>query len=83
MARIAAEAITEVLGQEGTMNVKDTPGGDDFTIYPFSKRELKATFLGLGCDLTPGLHHPEMNFDKRALVNGVSIIATMIQKILG
>lgn len=83
MAKIAAEAITEVLGSEGTMSVKDTPGGDDFTIYPFTKRELKATFLGLGCDLTPGLHDPAMSFDKEALINGVSIIVTMIQKILG
>ena len=83
MAKIASEAITEVLGPEGTMTVRDTPGGDDFTIYPFTKRELKATFLGLGCDLTPGLHDPAMNFDKKALVNGVSIISTMIQKILG
>ena len=83
MARIAADAITEVLGAEGTMNVRNTPGGDDFTIYPFSKREMKATFLGLGCDLTPGLHNPEMNFDKRALVNGISIISTIIKKILG
>lgn len=83
MAKVASEAITEVLGPEGTMTVRDTPGGDDFTIYPFSKREMKATFLGLGCDLTPGLHDPAMNFDTRALANGVSIIAAMIQKILG
>ncbi|MBR4411722.1 MAG: amidohydrolase [Firmicutes bacterium] len=83
MAKIAAEAITEVLGSDGCMSVRNTPGGDDFTIYPYSKRELKATFLGLGADLTPGLHHPDMNFDKKALANGVSIISTMIQKILG
>ncbi len=83
MAKVATEAITEVLGPEGTMTVVDTPGGDDFAIYPYSKRELKATFLGLGCDLTPGLHDATMNFDKNALANGVSIISTMIQKILG
>ena len=83
MAKIAAEAITEVLGPEGTLGVVNTPGGDDFTIYPYSKRELKTTFLGLGCDLTPGLHDSTMNFDKRALANGISVIATMIQKILG
>ena len=30
--------------------------------------------LGLGCDLQPGLHHPKMNFNKDALINGVNIL---------
>ena len=83
MAKIAAEAISEVLGAEGCMGIRDTLGGDDFTVYPYTKRELKATFLGLGADLAPGLHHPDMDFNKDALANGVRIISGMIQKILG
>lgn len=82
MAKIANESIIDVLGNEGSLGVKDTTGGDDFTIYAYSKPELKATFLGLGCNLYPGLHDPNMNFDKAALVDGISILASMVQKIL-
>lgn len=30
--------------------------------------------MGLGCDLTPGLHHPNMTFNKNALMIGVNIL---------
>lgn len=30
--------------------------------------------LGLGCNLSPGLHHPNMTFDKEYLMNGVDIL---------
>lgn len=30
--------------------------------------------LGLGCDLSPGLHHPHMTFKEEALIDGVNIL---------
>ncbi|MEH7502576.1 hypothetical protein V7152_11240 [Neobacillus drentensis] len=30
--------------------------------------------LGLGCDLSPGLHHPQMNFNLEALRYGSKIL---------
>jgi amidohydrolase len=34
--------------------------------------------LGLGCDLAPGLHHPNMTFNKEALLSGIEILAKAI-----
>lgn len=82
MAGIASQSICEVLGNEGLLGVKNTTGGDDFNLYAFLKPELKTTFIGLGCNLKPGLHDPNMHFDKDALLDGVSILANIVSKIL-
>lgn len=71
---IMREAITQTLGEEQVAAPLVTPGGDDFHFYTIKKPSLKATMLGLGCDLHPGLHHPYMTFDKDALMNGVNIL---------
>lgn len=67
-------AIKEVLGEEKVDSPLVTPGGDDFHFYTIKKPSLKATMLGLGCDLNPGLHHPNMTFNTDALMNGVDIL---------
>lgn len=36
---------------------------------------MAATMVGLGCGLTPGLHHPEMSFRMEALQRGVTVAA--------
>lgn len=71
---IMQSAIENALGKEAVVPPLVTPGGDDFHFYTIKKPELKATMLGLGCDLKPGLHHPYMTFDKSALMNGVEIL---------
>lgn len=71
---IMKKAIEDVLGKEGTAPPVITPGGDDFHFYTIQKPNLKATLMGLGCDLTPGLHHPNMTFNKNALMIGVNIL---------
>lgn len=71
---IMRTAITETLGEEGLDGPLVTPGGDDFHFYTIKKPSLKATMLGLGCALSPGLHHPEMIFDVNALKNGTEIL---------
>lgn len=55
-----------------------TPGGDDFHFYTIKRPHLKATMIGLGCDLKPGLHHPNMTFDRNAMFNGVEILTEIL-----
>ncbi|WP_085991068.1 M20 peptidase aminoacylase family protein [Oceanobacillus senegalensis] len=71
---IMRQAIADTLGEENVNKALVTPGGDDFHFYTIKKPSLKATMLGLGCDLQPGLHHPDMTFNKDALMNGVNIM---------
>ncbi|MCC2249966.1 M20 peptidase aminoacylase family protein [Virgibacillus sp. AGTR] len=78
---IMREAIKKVLGTENVDPPLVTPGGDDFHFYTIKRPELKATMLGLGCDLSPGLHHPYMTFNKDALMNGVHILFEAIKEV--
>ncbi|MFC7062439.1 M20 peptidase aminoacylase family protein [Halobacillus seohaensis] len=71
---IMSDAITQTLGKEHLHPELVTPGGDDFHFYTIEKPSLKATMIGLGCDLKPGLHHPNMTFNESALMNGVNIL---------
>ena len=72
---IMATAIQDVAGEEECMPAIVTPGGEDFHFYTYDKPALKATMLGLGCGVTPGLHHPEMTFNQDRLPTGAEIIA--------
>ncbi|MFC4620542.1 M20 peptidase aminoacylase family protein [Camelliibacillus cellulosilyticus] len=79
---ILAEAIADVLGPENLDPPLVTTGGEDFHFYSLKRPHLKATMLGLGCDLKPGLHHPEMFFDRKALFAGIEILTDAILKTL-
>ena len=76
-------AIVEVLGEEGALPTRTTPGSEDFFYYPVTRPGVKAGFWGLGTGLTPGLHHPEMRFDLSALEIGVQIFKACVRKVLG
>ncbi|TMN23258.1 M20 peptidase aminoacylase family protein [Lentibacillus cibarius] len=78
---IMGTAIEDSLGREGVDEPLQTPGGDDFHYYTIKKPSLKATMLGLGCDLKPGLHHPKMAFDKKALLNGTDILYKAVKNV--
>lgn len=71
---IMKKSILDTLGEENLDKPLVTPGGDDFHYYTVKNPDLKATMLGLGCDLTPGLHHPNMSFDLEAILNGINIL---------
>ncbi|MFI8492311.1 M20 peptidase aminoacylase family protein [Peribacillus butanolivorans] len=75
---IMAAAIADTLGKENLVAPVITTGGEDFHFYTLKKPEIKATMLGLGCDLTPGLHHPNMTFNKEALLSGIEILTKAI-----
>jgi amidohydrolase len=76
---LAREAITSVLGAQGLLDPVVTPGSEDFHNFVKSKPSLKAAYVGLGCDLTPGLHDPGMTFDRSALIKGVNILVYMVR----
>ena len=82
MVELAREAIIAVLGQTGLLPPVITPGAEDFHFYIQRKPTLKAAYIGLGCDLTPGLHHPQMKFDVGSLINGVNILLYIVNKML-
>ncbi len=74
--RLARDAIVCVLGERGVVEGIDTPGSEDFHHYRRHKPALKAAYIGLGADLSPGLHDPTSSFNLDALVVGVKILAT-------
>ncbi|MGC6387491.1 amidohydrolase [Ewingella sp. S1.OA.A_B6] len=80
---LIAESIVEVLGAEGLTEPKFTPGCEDFFHYPRQRPGVKTGFWGLGANLTPGLHHPEMRFDLDALEIGVRVFKGCVKKVLG
>src|SRR5699024_3416758 len=77
---IVSTAITNALGADKLDQPLLTPGGDDFHYYKVNKPHIKGTMIGLGCDLGPGLHHPQMTFNHDALMNGVDILFEAIQE---
>jgi amidohydrolase len=83
MVELAREAIVAMLGKAGLLPPIITPGAEDFHFYIKRKPTIKAAYIGLGCDLTPGLHHPQMKFDVGSLINGVNILQHIVSKMLG
>ncbi|TWT05355.1 amidohydrolase [Planococcus sp. CPCC 101016] len=74
-----AKAIEETVGEEFLVPPIVTPGGEDFHYYTLKRPSVKATMLGLGCDLAPGLHHPAMTFNRDSLLTGIEILARTVQ----
>ncbi|WP_042354193.1 M20 peptidase aminoacylase family protein [Bacillus rubiinfantis] len=75
---LMAKAIADTIGTEKLVEPGPTSGGEDFHFYTLKRPGLKATMLGLGCNLQPGLHHPEMTFNREALFTGIEILTKTI-----
>lgn len=75
------KAITEELGEDYLRSRLLTPGSDDFHFYTLLRPHIKATMLALGADVRPGLHDPDMTFNKVALTNGVNILTNVVRNI--
>lgn len=80
---LISDAIVDVLGPQGLTEPKSTAGGEDFFFYPRLRPEVKAGFWGLGTNLKPGLHHPDMHFDLNSLEVGVRVFKRCVEKALG
>lgn len=77
---IADSAIRQTLGDAATAPPIHTPGADDFHFYTIKKPELHAAMIGVGADLSPGLHHPDMGFNHNALEIGARVLANIIKQ---
>jgi amidohydrolase len=72
------KAIIDSLGEKKLKGPIITSGGEDFHFYTLRNPHVKATMLGLGCDLEPGLHHPKMTFNRSAIYSGIEILAKTV-----
>ncbi|AIE60198.1 M20 peptidase aminoacylase family protein [Bacillus methanolicus] len=72
------KAILDTIGKHNLKEPAVTAGGEDFHFYSLKKPQVKATMLGLGCGLIPGLHHPNMTFNREAIFTGIEILAKTI-----
>lgn len=72
------KAIGLTLGEKHIAPPVATSGGEDFHFYRSKRPDMEATMLGLGCGLTPGLHHPQMTFDREVLIRGAAIMAQAV-----
>ncbi|WP_153730832.1 M20 peptidase aminoacylase family protein [Sporosarcina obsidiansis] len=77
--QIMAEAISKTVGEHRMVRTIVTPGGEDFHFYAVHRPTVKSTMLGLGCGLSPGLHHPHMTFNQESLVTGIQILTHAIE----
>lgn len=80
---IMAQAIKETVGEQFLVPPIVTPGGEDFHYYTLKRPTVKATMLGLGCDLSPGLHHPNMTFNQDSILTGIEILARTVMHTFG
>jgi len=71
-------AIIKVLGEDGLIDNLLSPGGEDFWYYPRSKKDLKASYIGLGADFSPGLHDPQASFNLDTLIIGTLILIEVV-----
>ncbi len=77
--KIADSAIRKTLGEQAAAPPIHTTGADDFHFYTIKKPELHAAMIGVGADLAPGLHHPEMKFNLDALDIGARVLANTVR----
>ncbi len=77
----AKKAIEHVMGKEGLADTIMTSGGEDFHKYPIAIPKLKSTVLGVGADLIPGLHKPNMQFDKSVLLTSAKVMSVLVNMI--
>ena len=67
-------AIVATAGNDSVVEQPVTPGSNDFHFYTLHRPELQAAMLGVGADLQPGLHDPNMSFDTACLEPAVRVL---------
>lgn len=76
--RVAEAAISSIIGKKNVLPSCVSQGGEDFHYYSAKNPLLFSTMIGLGCGLSPGLHHPQMKFNLEALIYGTKILIQTI-----
>lgn len=76
---VMEQSIIDILGAEGVVEPKPNQGGDDFHFYAYDGLAKESTMLGLGCNLNPGLHIPNMTFEKSSMIDGAKIMIAAVK----
>ena len=79
---VTCEAIVEELGSEGLIPSASITVGEDFNFFKEQLPQLKTASLGIGCDLVPRLHDPDMCFDHGALAPAIKVLTRLTHKLL-
>ena len=79
---VTCEAIVEELGSGGLIPAASITVGEDFNFFKEQLPQLKTASLGIGCDLVPRLHDPDMHFDHAALAPAIKVLARLTHKLL-
>lgn len=79
---VTCEAIVEELGSGGLIPAASITVGEDFNFFKEQLPQLKTASLGIGCDLVPRLHDPDMCFDHAALAPAIKVLARLTHKLL-
>ena len=82
MLKLTQEAIIEELGAEALLPAASVTIGEDFNFFKQEKPELKTASLGIGCNLEPRLHDPEMHYDIDALEDAIRVLHKLMLKAL-
>ncbi|MCA1055977.1 amidohydrolase [Rossellomorea aquimaris] len=77
---IIRKAIGSIAGERVLAQPVITSGSDDFHFYTIKHPEVKAAMMGVGADLSPGLHHPRMTFNISALSQAAKILAETLRR---
>jgi len=72
---LMSRAIVDTTGPQSLTAPLITSGAEDFHYYTSEIPGIKASMLGVGCNLQPGLHHPDMEFDISYLMDGAEILS--------
>ena len=78
LLKLIEKAIIKEVGSVGLIPERTTTVGEDFNFYKQLRPELRTGFIGLGCNLTPGLHDRNMHFNHEDLVHGVKVLYSLI-----
>ncbi|MGA9289062.1 MAG: amidohydrolase, partial [Anaerobacillus sp.] len=78
MVEEAHRAIECALGKGKSIPPILTPGGEDFHYYT-DLTDVEAIYLGIGANVSPGLHDPTMTFDQNALIRAVVVVIQLIK----
>ncbi|WP_347549986.1 amidohydrolase [Pseudalkalibacillus hwajinpoensis] len=77
----ARESIEAVLGKGKAIPPIVTPGGEDFHYYT-ALSDVEAVYLGIGANVSPGLHDPAMTFEKKSLVDAVQVVSHLMGQLM-
>ena len=82
LLKVTEAAVREELGDKGIVPPVSVTIGEDFNFYKQERPDLKTASLGIGCDLEPKLHDPQMHFELDALPGAIRVLVNLIGKVL-